>query len=87
MDVTLVTQFLAPVLPYLLKGGIELAKAAAGELGKKLSADGWEGLKKLAEKIQKKAEAKPAAADALRRAAEKPDDARIRGMVELYLEE
>ncbi|MCX7755025.1 MAG: hypothetical protein N2117_07240, partial [Anaerolineales bacterium] len=47
----------------------------------------WEGLKKLAEKIQKKAEAKPAAADALRRAAEKPDDARIRGMVELYLEE
>ncbi|MDW8279229.1 MAG: hypothetical protein RMJ85_14520 [Anaerolineales bacterium] len=87
MDLSQLAQFLAPVLPYLLKGGIELAKAAAGELGKKLSADGWEGLKKLAEKIQKKAEAKPAAADALRRAAEKPDDARIRGMVELYLEE
>ncbi|MCS7010735.1 MAG: hypothetical protein N2049_00365 [Anaerolineales bacterium] len=55
MDLTQITQFLAPLLPYLLKGGIELAKSAAGELGKKLSADGWEGLKKLAEKIQKKA--------------------------------
>lgn len=87
MDLTQLTQTLAPVLPYLLKGGIELAKSAAGELGKKLSADGWEALKRLAGKIQQKAEAKPAAADALQRAAEKPDDPRVRGMVELYLEE
>ncbi|PWH14394.1 MAG: hypothetical protein DDG60_08215, partial [Anaerolineae bacterium] len=65
MDLSPLTQFLAPLLPYLLKGGIEAAKAAAGELGKRLSADGWEGLKKLAEKIGKKAESKPALAEAL----------------------
>lgn len=74
MDVTLITQFLAPLLPSLLKGGIELAKSAAGELGKRLSADGWDGLKKLAEKIQKKAEAKPALQEALADAQNAPTD-------------
>ncbi|RME61280.1 hypothetical protein D6779_00355, partial [Candidatus Parcubacteria bacterium] len=87
MDTSQLPQFLAPILPYLLKGGVELAKSAAGELGKKLSADAWDGLKRLAEKIRQKAKAKPAAADALQRAADKPDDPRVRGMVELYLEE
>lgn len=78
---------LDPLLPHLLKDGIELAQSAAGELGKRLSADAWEGLKQPAGKIQKKAAAKAAAADALQRAAETPDDPRIRGMVELYVEE
>ncbi len=34
MDATQLSPLLAPLLPYLLKGGIELAKSAAGELGK-----------------------------------------------------
>ncbi len=79
--------FLAPIVPYLIKGGIELAKAAAGELGKKLSADSWDGMKELVEKIRQKAGDKPAAVDALQRAAASPDDPRVRGMLELYLEE
>lgn len=74
MDITQVTQGLAPFLPYLLKGGAEAAKAAAGELGKRLSADGWEGLKKLAEKLQKKAEDKPALKEALADAQAAPQD-------------
>lgn len=63
-----------PLLPYLLKGGIELARNAAGELGKKLSADGWDGLKRLAEKIQHKAEAKPALQEALADAQNAPQN-------------
>jgi hypothetical protein len=39
MDPSQLSQFLAPLLPYLLKGGVELAKSAAGEVGKKLSAE------------------------------------------------
>ncbi|GIV82430.1 MAG: hypothetical protein KatS3mg051_1784 [Anaerolineae bacterium] len=65
MDTSQLSQLLAPLLPYLLKGGMELAKSAAGELGKKLSADSWDGLKRLAEKIQQKAKAKPALQEAL----------------------
>ena len=86
MDALQIAQTLAPLLPYLLKGGVELAQGAANELGKKLGADTWEGLKRLAEKIQEKAKGKPAE-DALKRVVEKPDDPRIRSMVEVYLEE
>ena len=85
-DPSTIATWLAPILPYLLKGGVELAKSAAGELGKKISADAWEGLKRLAGKIQQKAKGTPAEA-ALQRAARAPDDARVRGMVELYLED
>lgn len=74
MDIHQIVQGLAPLLPYLLKGGVEAAKAAAGELGKRLSADGWEGLKKLAEKLQKKAEDKPALKEALDDAQAAPQD-------------
>ncbi|GAB4461284.1 MAG: hypothetical protein Kow0070_18680 [Anaerolineales bacterium] len=65
---------LAPLLPYLLQGGIELAKSAAGELGKKLSAEAWDGLKRLAEKIQRKAASKPALQEALSDAQNAPTD-------------
>jgi hypothetical protein len=74
MDATQLSPLLAPLLPYLLKGGIELAKSAAGELGKKLSAEAWDGLKRLAEKIQQKAKAKPALREALTDAANAPTD-------------
>lgn len=72
MDPSQLSPLLAPLLPYLLKGGVELAKSAAGELGKKLSADSWDGLKRLAEKIQQKA--KPALQEALTDAANAPTD-------------
>ncbi|MEZ0395412.1 MAG: hypothetical protein ABWK53_03130 [Anaerolineales bacterium] len=74
MDISQLAQILAPLLPYLLKGGIELAKSAAGELGKKLSADAWEGLKALADKIRHKAKAKPALQEALTDAQSTPTD-------------
>lgn len=74
MDPSQLSPLLAPLLPYLLKGGVELAKSAAGELGKKLSADSWDGLKRLAEKIQQKAKAKPALQEALTDAGNAPTD-------------
>ncbi|MGB9777322.1 MAG: hypothetical protein ACPLYD_14800 [Anaerolineae bacterium] len=74
MDTSQLAQFLAPLIPYLLKGGVELAKAAAGELGKKLAADSWDGLKRLAESIQRKAETKPALQEALTDAQSAPND-------------
>jgi putative NADH-flavin reductase len=65
MDINQIVAFLAPLLPYLVKGGIELGKAAAGKLGEKITEDSWEGLKKLGGKIRKKAEKKPSAQEAI----------------------
>lgn len=76
---------LAPILPYLLKGGIELAQSAAGELGKKLSADAWDGLKRLAEKIRHKAESKPALQEALTDAQAAPADADAQAALRLQV--
>lgn len=85
MDPSELAAFLAPIVPYLLKSGIEAAKGAAGELGKKLSAETWEGLKKLAEKIRKKAEAKPALQEALTDVQNTPDDENALTALELQL--
>lgn len=85
MDPSQLSQFLAPLLPYLLKGGMELAKSAAGELGKKLSADAWDGLKRLAEKIQQKTKAKPALQEALTDAQNAPDDEDVIAALRLQL--
>lgn len=74
MDASQLAQFLAPFLPYLLKGGVELAKSAAGELGENLAADAWEGLKRLAEKIRQRAGKKPALQEALADAQAAPTD-------------
>jgi hypothetical protein len=84
-DVTLTAAQLAPLLPYLLKGGIELAKSAAGELGKKLSAEAWDGLKALAAKIRHKAEAKPALQEALTDAQTAPADPDAQAALRLQL--
>lgn len=85
MDPSALAAFLAPLLPYLLKGGIEAAKAAAGELGKKLSADSWEGLKRLAEKIRHKGESKPAFQETLTDALKAPEDADVQAALRLQL--
>ncbi len=76
---------LAPLLPYLLEGGVELAKSAAGELGKKLSADAWDGLKSLAARIRQKAERKPALNEALADAQAAPADADAQAALRLQL--
>ncbi len=36
------TQFLTPFIPYLIKGGIEAAKSAAGKVGELSIEKGWE---------------------------------------------
>ncbi len=51
-----------------------MAQSAAGELGKKIGADTWQGLKALAERIQQKAEEKPALQEALADARTHPQD-------------
>jgi hypothetical protein len=84
-DLSLTAAQLAPLLPYLLKGGIELAKSAAGELGEKLSADAWDGLKALAAKIRHKAEAKPALQEALTDAQTAPADLDAQAALRLQL--
>ncbi len=77
MDIAQMAQTLAPLVPYLLKGGVELAKSAAGELGKNLGADVWDGLKALADKIRQKAEERPALKEALADAQATPQDEEV----------
>ncbi len=85
-DLSQIVLWLAPVLPYLLKGAVELAKNAAGELGKKLGNEGWEGLKGLAAKIQKKAAHRPALRKALSEGQAAPDDVDVQAALRLQLE-
>ncbi|MCS6969634.1 MAG: hypothetical protein NZ552_01270 [Planctomycetes bacterium] len=85
MDLSQIAQTLASMLPYLLQGGIELAKSAAAQLGKQLSTDAWDGLKGLAEKIRARAEAKPALQEALTDAQAAPDDEDARAALRYQL--
>lgn len=77
MDIARMARTLAPLVPYLLKGGVNLAKSAAGELGKNLGADVWDGLKALANKIRQKAEERPALKEALADAQATPQDEEV----------
>ncbi len=63
-----------------------LLSGAASELGKRISADGWEVLKTLAGKIQKKAEARPALQEALTDARSAPQDEDALAALRLQLE-
>ena len=58
---TQVSQFLAPYIPYLLKGGLEMAKSAAGRLGELITEEGWEKAKLLWGKLVQREEVKKAA--------------------------
>ncbi len=57
--------FLAPFLPYLIKGGKIAAKKAFEEAGKKFSEKAWEYAETLWGKLKPKVEEKPAAQDAV----------------------
>ncbi len=67
-------QFLAPYLPYLLKGLKLAGQEAARKLGEKASEGGFEQAKALWDKLRPKVEAKPAALEAAQDAAAHPDD-------------
>jgi hypothetical protein len=54
--------FLLPLLPYLVKGGIEAGKSAAGKIGEKLSEDSWGKIKEILLQIQARTKGKKDAA-------------------------
>jgi hypothetical protein len=67
-------QFLAPFLPYLLKGVKLAGQEAAKKLGEKAGEQGFEQAKALWDKLRPKVEARPAALEAAQDAATHPDD-------------
>ncbi len=69
-----VAAFLAPYLPYLVKGGKIAAKKAFEKAGEKFAEKGWEGAEKLWKKLKPKMEAKPAAQDAVEEFIKDPAD-------------
>jgi len=71
---TQLVQFLAPFLPYLLKGLKLAGQEAAKALGKKVGEQSVDQAKALWEKLRPKVEAKPAALEAAQDAATHPDD-------------
>ena len=60
-----ITAFLAPYLPYLVKGGKIAAKKAFEKAGEIFAEKGWEQAEAMWEKLKTKVETKPAAQDAL----------------------
>jgi hypothetical protein len=74
---------LAPAMPYLLTG----AGTAANEAAKQLGPETWELAKTIWARIGPRIEAHPAARDAAQKAADKPTDTRVRGALELQLED
>ncbi len=67
-------QFLAPYLPYLLKGLKLAGQEAAKKLGEKASEQGFEQAKALWDKLRPKVEANPAALEAATDVAAHPND-------------
>jgi hypothetical protein len=67
-------QFLAPFLPYLVKGVKLAGQEAAKALGKKVGEQSLDQAKALWEKLRPKVEARPPALEAVQDAAEHPDD-------------
>jgi len=69
-----IVQFLAPYLPYLLKGLKLAGQEAARKLGEKAGEQSLDRAKALWEKLRPKVEAKPAALEAVQDVATRPDD-------------
>ncbi|QSJ18549.1 hypothetical protein JYQ62_07180 [Nostoc sp. UHCC 0702] len=59
MDVSILTTFLAPFLPYLLKAGEKAIEEAGKKLGEKFGGDTWERAKSLWAKLSPKVESDP----------------------------
>jgi len=69
MDIAVLTTFLAPFLPSLMKLGNKAAEAAAGKFGE----DGWNKAKAVWEKLYPKVEAKEEAKVAVQQVVAKPE--------------
>ncbi|MEJ2673090.1 MAG: hypothetical protein P8168_13015, partial [Deltaproteobacteria bacterium] len=75
------TAFLAPLLPYLLKGG----EKAAEEVGKKFGGVVWDKATALWARLRPKLEARPGAPEAVQEVAQAPEDQASRGALELQV--
>lgn len=82
MDVSALVSILAPCLGMLLAG----ANSAAQEIGKSVAPELLAHAKRLWAKLRPHVESKPAALEAAEDVAERPDDERSRGALELQLE-
>lgn len=69
-----VAAFLAPFLPYLIKGGKIAAQKAFEKAGEKFTEEAWEQAEKLWGKLKPKVETKPAAQEAVEEFVEDPDE-------------
>lgn len=83
MDVAALTAFLAPFVPFLVKG----AETLAAEVGQTLGKDALEHAKTLWRRLRPRVEEDPAASAAAAKVAERPQDERARGALELALED
>lgn len=82
VDISVLSGFLAPFLPYLVERSEELGEEAARKLG----AGAWGFAKRIWERLRPGVEEKPAAAEAATDVAAAPDDQRALGALELQLE-
>ncbi len=82
MEVSVLVSILAPCLGVLLAG----ANAAAEEIGRAVGPDLLAHARRLWAKLRPHVEAKPGAMEAATDVAERPDDERTRGALELQLE-
>jgi hypothetical protein len=73
--------FLAPFIPYLIKGGIETAKGAAGKVGELATEKGLTIAQSMWSKLSKHEEVKKAAETV----AELPDDADAQAALRLHI--
>jgi hypothetical protein len=75
------TAFLAPLLPYLLKGG----EKAAEEVGEKFGSVVWNKASALWARLRPRLEARPGAEEVVQELAQTPEDQASRGALELQV--
>ncbi|NET26798.1 hypothetical protein [Okeania sp. SIO1I7] len=80
-DIATLAKFLTPFLPFLLKAG----EKATEEAGKFFGQDAWEQAKTLWKKLLPKVEAKPAAKEVIKDAADNPDDEDVQAALRVQL--
>jgi hypothetical protein len=83
MEVAALTAFLAPFLPYLVKGGETLA----AELGRTLGQDALQHARALWGRLRPRVEEDPAAGKAAGKVADRPQDGGARLRLQLALED
>lgn len=74
MDVSILTTFLIPFLPYLLKAGEKASEEAGKKIGEKFGGGAWEKAKSLWAKLSPNVEAKASAIEAASDVAKDPED-------------